>query len=127
MRNRQPPSDPHLLLLLLLCKAAEPAAATTFDVAVYGSSGAGAIAAVAARTGGPDSTTLLLSQTPHRQHAHRGLQHTDSNGLTVQGVAREFFVEQRTPGVDQRLVSARPQLPGGCSSRTSASVSSPRC
>jgi hypothetical protein len=78
-----------------------PSLAATADVVVYGSSGAGCIAAIAATRAGLTSV-MMLSQTAHiGGMLTGGLMHTDSaNASVVQGITREFFVrtEEQYPG-----------------------------
>eukprot|EP00937_MAST-01D_sp_MAST-1D-sp2_P007326 g7326.t1 len=71
------------------------------DVLVYGATGAGCVAAIAASRSGAGHV-VLLSQTGHvGGMLTGGLQHTDSaNDTVIQGITREFFVrtEQQYPG-----------------------------
>jgi lysophospholipase L1-like esterase len=66
---------------------------STVDVAVYGSSGAACVAAIAAARSGAGSV-LLLSQTGHiGGMLTGGLMHTDAaNADVIQGITREFFL-----------------------------------
>ena len=99
--------------VVLLLSAAAPAAAASqpaddaADVLVYGATGGGCIAAIAASRSGAERV-VLLSQTRHvGGMLTGGLMHTDSaNGTVIQGITREFFVrtEQQYPG--------RPIAPG---------------
>ena len=70
-----------------------PALYDPVDVAVYGSSGAACIAAIAAARSGVGSV-LLLSQTNHvGGMLTGGLMHTDAaNADVIQGFTREFFM-----------------------------------
>jgi hypothetical protein len=78
--------------------AAQP---VQYDVAVYGATGAGCVAAIAASRAGATGV-LLVSQTNHvGGMLTGGLQHTDSaNDTVIQGITREFFVrtEEEYPG-----------------------------
>lgn len=71
------------------------------DVVVYGATGAGCVAAIAASRSGANSV-MLLSQTGHvGGMLTGGLMHTDSaNDTVIQGITREFFVrtESEYPG-----------------------------
>ena len=71
------------------------------DVVVYGATGAGCVAAIAASRAGAQDV-ILLSQTGHvGGMLTGGLMHTDSaNDTVIQGITREFFVrtERQYPG-----------------------------
>lgn len=71
------------------------------DVGIYGSTGAGCVAAIAASRSGAQKVILLSVNTHVGGMLTGGLQHTDSaNDTVIQGITREFFVrtEQQYPG-----------------------------
>ena len=86
---------------MMLVFLATLTAGSTYDLAVYGSSGAAPIAAIAASRSGAKKV-VLLTQTSHvGGMLTGGLQHTDAgNGKSVQGLTREFFIrtEEQYPG-----------------------------
>jgi hypothetical protein len=89
------------IFLFLVCSLLVTGAPMSADVAVYGATGAGCVAAIAASRSGVEQV-LLLSVNKHvGGMLTGGLQHTDSaNDTVIQGITREFFVrtEQQYPG-----------------------------
>jgi len=81
--------------------AISPSKENLFDVVVYGATGAGAVAAIAASRSGSRSVLLLSTNQHVGGMLTGGLQHTDSaNATVIQGIAREFFIrtELQYPG-----------------------------
>ncbi len=71
------------------------------DIVVFGATGAGVVAAIAASRSGAANVVLLSANRHVGGMLTGGLQHTDSaNDSVVQGITREFFVrvEKQYPG-----------------------------
>ena len=71
------------------------------DIVIFGATGAGVVAAIAASRSGAANVVLLSANRYVGGMLTGGLQHTDSaNDSVVQGITREFFVrvEKQYPG-----------------------------
>ena len=84
-----------IVLCVVCCSVIET------DVLVFGATGAGVVASIAASRSGVSHVTLLSTNNHVGAMLTGGLQHTDSaNGTSVQGIAREVFIrcELQYPG-----------------------------